>query len=254
MLNWHKNKYFTGKQKYFLSRHEVHLYFTELLRRMRSYSLIFMLNQTQEGWIYSQKKWELDRKWCHSLRSLSPSSCGIKRTKKERDRKRARAFIRWVKGWLDVSHRHKRNKQWRMRGFRTEPQITVIIFPLTVNTVSSVPGVQHQWVRGHTCFHRVSPVLLSASQDRPQSESRLPEEQSDFWGSTVGQNRELWIFIWIFISTLTKNFFRTSFSEAPLRPSSSPWPSCPSGLKSEPSRQPDDWLLNLGELLLTGWF
>lgn len=154
MLSWHKNKYFTGKQKYFLSRHEVHLYFTEL-RRMCSYSLIFMLNQTQEGWIYSTEEVGAEQE----MMSFSPLAVSKylrnKKNQRRKDTEREQRQ-RWVKGWLDVSHRHEGNKQWRMRGFRTEPLITVIIFPLTVKTVSSVPGVQHQWVRRHTCFHRVS--------------------------------------------------------------------------------------------------
>lgn len=204
MLSWHKNKYYTGKQKYFLSRHEVHLYFIELLRRMCSYSLIFMLNQTQEGGSTAQRKWELKRKWHHSLCSLSPSTWEIKEPKKERDRKRAWAFIRWAKGWLNERIQNGTSDYCDHLSSDSENSF-----------ISS--RVQHQWLRGHACFHHVSPVLLSASLDGPQSESRLPEEQSELWGSAVGQNHEFRIFI----GTLGKNFFRTSFQEHQ-RPSSSP--------------------------------
>lgn len=100
MLSWHKNKYFTGKQKYFLSPHEVHLYFTELLRRMRSYSLIFMLNQTREGWIYSTEEVGAEQEMT-SFSSLAVSKY-LRNKKNQRRKEIEREHGHSLGGWRGV--------------------------------------------------------------------------------------------------------------------------------------------------------
>lgn len=179
MLSWHKNKYFTGKQKYFLSRHEVHLYFTVI--KKNAFLLFDLHAESDPRMLVLQHRGS--GSWTGSDVILFARCLRVPEEEKnqrrkeiERDRKRARAFIRWVKGWLDVSHRHEGNTMKDERIQNRTSDYCDHLSVMTVKTVSSVPGVQHQWVRGHTCFHRVSPVHLSASLDGPQSESRPPEE------------------------------------------------------------------------------
>lgn len=94
MLNWHKNKGFTGELKYFLSQCEVLLYSTELLRK-----------NPGQGCADCAKERGTNRKWHHSFCSLTLGDKGMKLQKKRGKRERDRKWMGWMEGtkeWGDL--------------------------------------------------------------------------------------------------------------------------------------------------------